>query len=92
MTKGNKFGGFFGAHNTGDDGRLKHRAFLCKQFVITDLIGDLLSDVDNCCGACRPLGDLLFGNVNHPGIAGSVNVCKLLFFLLHQQELPVWSK
>jgi molybdopterin molybdotransferase len=79
VAEGDKLRGLLGAHDTGNDGRLKYRALFGDQLVVPDLFENGAAHRNYGLRAGRTACNGFGTDVNHPGVAGIVDMCKLFF-------------
>lgn len=74
VAEGNEVRGFFGAHDSGKNGRLQNRAFFVSKLAVVHLREELATEGDEAGGGGHADGLGFRGDVNHAGLVGVIEV------------------
>ena len=77
MAEGNELRGFFRPHDAGKNRGVEDRAFLIVKLTIIHLAHELGSKSDEARSNRSAAGGGFFGNINHTGLVGVIEVSEL---------------
>lgn len=79
MVEGDKFVGFFGGYDVGQDSGLEYRLFFCMQFLFFQVIYDFIVQYNYGMGVGGMVIDFFCVNVYYIGIVFGIKVCKCVY-------------